>query len=72
MGQIGITEAQAVQASDRPGSHGEDIAVDPAYPGSGSLVRFERTGVIVAFDLERARQAVTDVHQARVFLTGPY
>ena len=61
-----IAEAQRVEDRDRPGAHREDVAQDPADAGRGALVRLDRRGVVVRFDLERDAQAVADVDDAGV------
>ena len=47
---------------------GEDVAIDTAHTRCCTLVWFNGARVIVAFDLERACPAVTDVDQSGVLL----
>ena len=63
-------EPERVQAKLRPSAHGENVANDPANPGSCALERFDRAGVIVTFHFERDGPAVADIDHAGVFLTG--
>ncbi len=62
-------EAKAVEERDRPGSHSDDVAQDPAHPGRRSLERLHGGGVVVALDLEADGLAVAEVDHAGV-LTG--
>ena len=70
VGQVRIAEAQAVEGSDGPGSHGEDVAVYPADPGGRSLVGLNGGGVIMAFDLEGTGQASPNIDETGVFFPG--
>ena len=51
---------------DRPRSHGDDVAEDPADPGRRALERLDGGRVVVAFDLERDGQSVPEVEHAGV------
>jgi hypothetical protein len=48
-----IPEPQRVHDGDRPRTHREDVAQDPADPGGRALVRLDVARVVVGFDLER-------------------
>ena len=63
---VELAEAQRVEDRDRPRSHGDDVAQDPADAGRGALERLHRRGVVVALDLERDGDPVADVDHARV------
>ncbi len=65
-----IAEAKRVEAGDRPRAHGEDVAQNAADAGRGPLIGLDEGGVIVAFHLEDAGEAVADVDDAGV-LAGP-
>jgi hypothetical protein len=65
-----LSKAKGIERCDGTGTHREDVAVDPAYTGSGTLERLDRGGMIVGLDLEYDTQSVTDVHQPGIFLTG--
>ena len=69
LGRVERAEAQAVAEGDRAGAHREDVADDATDAGGGTLVRLDRTGVVVRLDLEDHREPVTDVERAGV-LTG--
>ena len=62
----GLTEAQRVEHRDRAGADREDVAQDATDAGGGALKRLDRARVVVGLDLERAHQAVADVHCAGV------
>jgi hypothetical protein len=55
-----VTEAKRVEDGDGPRAHREDIAQDAADAGRRALVRLDRRGVVVRFDLERDCQPVPD------------
>ena len=63
-----VTEAKAVQLGNGTRTHGEDVAVDAADTGGRSLVGLQRTRVVVALNLERATEAIADVHDAGILL----
>ena len=60
-------EAQRVQAKLRARAHRENIANDSADAGGRALEWFDRARMIVDFDLERDRPAITDIDDAGVF-----
>jgi len=68
LGVLEVPEAEGVELGNGPGAHGEDVAVDAAHAGGRSLVGLERTGVVVALDLESTPDAVADVDDAGVLL----
>ena len=59
-------QAQRVKHRDRPGSHREDVAQDPADAGRCALHGLDRRGVVVALDLERDAEPVAHVDHAGV------
>ena len=61
-----LAEAEPVEEGDGPRAHGDDVAEDPADAGGGALERLDRRGVVVALDLERDRDPVTEIEHARV------
>ena len=66
LGVRGRTEAEQVQAGDRPRAHGEDVAEDAADTGRRALIGFDEGWVVVALHLENAGLAVADVDDAGV------
>jgi hypothetical protein len=60
------SETEPVHQRDRPGTHRDHVAQDPADPGRRPLERLDRGGVVVALDLERDRLAVAEVEHAGV------
>ena len=62
----GLGEPQPVEQRDGARAHGDDVAKDPADSRCGALKRLHRGGVVVALDLERDREAVAEVEDARV------
>ena len=66
VGCIGRTEAQWVHDCHRSGTHGDDVADDPAHAGSRTLVGLNETRVVVGFNFEGDGQAVADIHHACV------
>ena len=65
---VEVTEAQRIQLGNGARAHGKDVAVDATNTGRRSLVRLEGTRVVVTLNLERTTDAITDVHNAGVFL----
>src|SRR5205085_6052262 len=61
-----LAEAEAVEERDRPRTHRDDVAKDPADTGRGALERLDGGRVVVALDLEGHRLTVTEVDHARV------
>ena len=68
LGVVEVTKAQRIQLGNGTRAHGKDVAVDAPHTGRRSLVGLEGTRVVVALDLERTTDAITDVHNAGVFL----
>jgi hypothetical protein len=65
----GIGEAKTVEDRDRPGTHRDDVAEDPADAGRRALEGLDRRRVVVRLDLERDCIAAAEVDHAGV-LTG--
>ncbi len=63
-------EAERVQQGDRARAHREDVADDAADAGGRALVRLDRRGVVVRFDLHDDAEAVADLDCAGVFLAA--
>ena len=63
-------EAEPVEQRDRPRTHRRDVPQDPADAGRRALERLDGGRVVVALDLERDGQPVTEIEDARV-LTRP-
>ena len=63
---VELAEAQRVEHGDRPRADGEDVAQDPADARGGALERLDRARVVVRLHLERHREPVAHVHDARV------
>src|SRR5207302_9714848 len=60
------TETQRVEDGDRPCSHREDVAQDPADSGGRPLVGFDGGGMIVRLDLEDDGQPIADIDGAGI------
>ena len=63
---VGRAEAEPVEERHRPGAHRRDVAQDPAHAGRGALEGLDGRGVVVALDLERHREPVAEIDDARV------
>ena len=59
-------EAQAVEESDRPRAHRDDVPEDPADAGRRALERLDGRGMVVALHLEGDRLALAEVDDACV------
>ena len=59
--RVAVREAQAVEQGDRPRTHRDDVAEDPADTGRGALERLDRRRVVVALDLEADGLAVPEI-----------
>jgi hypothetical protein len=59
-------EPEPVEQRDRPRSHRDDVAQDPADPGRRALERLDRGRMVVRLDLERDREPVAEIEDARV------
>ncbi len=59
-------EAQRVEQRDRPRTHREDVADDPAHTGGRSLIGLDEGRMIVRLDLEHGCEAAADIHRAGV------
>ena len=68
--EVGLAEPEPVEERDRPRSHRDHVAQDPADARRRALERLDRGRVVVRLDLERDRGAVAEVEHARV-LAGP-
>ena len=66
---VRLREPQAVEDRDRPGSHGDDVAQDPAHTRRRPLERLDRGWMVVGLDLERHRLAFAEIDDAGI-LTG--
>src|SRR5918996_1349861 len=64
------TESQRVHKRDRPSTHREDVAHDPAHAGGCAVHRFDERRVVVRLDLPRNGYARCDLNNARA-LTRP-
>jgi hypothetical protein len=62
-----LAEAQPVEQRDRPRSHGDDVAQDPAHACRRALERLDRGRVVVALDLEGDRLPLAEVEHAGIF-----
>ena len=63
---IRLGEAQAVEKRHGPRTHRDDVAQDPSDARRGALERLDGGRVVVALDLERDREAVSEVEHAGV------
>ena len=59
-------EAQGVEERDGSGAHRDDVAEDAADPGRRALEGLDGRRVVVALDLEGAREPVAEVDDAGV------
>ena len=59
-------KAQAVEVPHGARAHGEDIAQDASDTRRSALIRFDIRGVVVRLHLEHGREAIADIHRARV------
>jgi hypothetical protein len=66
---VGFRKTQSVENRDRPRTHGDDVAQDPADARGRSLERLDRRGVVVRLDLEGDGLVLAEVDHAGV-LTG--
>ena len=64
--KVGLAEPEPVEERDRPRSHRDHVAQDPADPRRGALERLDGGRVVVRLDLERDRGAVAEVEHAGV------
>src|SRR5680860_620709 len=60
-------KAQRIENGYRSGAHGENVANNSAHARSGPLIWFDGAWMIVGFNLEHSRQAMTNVDRARIF-----
>jgi hypothetical protein len=63
---VRLGETESVEERNRSGAHRDDVAQDPADTCRRALERLDRRGVVVALDLERDRETVAQVEDARV------
>ncbi len=61
-----VAEPQRIHQKDRPRAHRENIAKDPANARRRALEGLNGGRMIVAFDLETDREAVTDINDPRI------
>src|SRR5699024_7385316 len=66
VGVVDHAEPELVHDRDRPGTHRDDVAHDPADASGRALVGLDVTGVVVGLDLERDGVSGADVDDARV------
>lgn len=66
VGVVGGTEPQRVHDGNRAGTHGEDVADDPADAGGRALVGLDVRGVVVGLHLERDGVTLADVDDTGV------
>ena len=69
---IQLAKAQGVDRAHRARAHGENIADNPAHTCGRPLEWLHRAGMIMALDLERNRQIIANIENARIFLAGSY
>jgi hypothetical protein len=65
-GEVLGAEAEAVEQCNRARAHGDDVTQDPAHARGRALEGLDGGRVVVTLDLERTRQAVTQLDDARV------
>ncbi len=58
---VGRPEEERIHHRERPGTHGEDVAQDPAHAGGGTLIGLDGGRVVVALDPDGDRDAVAGV-----------
>ena len=64
--RIGGSEAKRIHHRERTCTHRQDVANNAAHAGRRSLIRLHVRRVVVAFDFERHRPAISDVDDACV------
>ena len=62
----GSAKRKPVEQRDRARAHRDDVAEDPPDSRRGALKGLHRRGVVVALDLERNGEPVSEVEDARV------
>ena len=67
VGVIERSKAKSIHDRNRPGTHGDNVADNSPDPGCRALKGLNKARVVVAFDLEGDRPALTDIDDARVF-----
>ena len=68
--EVRLAEPEPVEERDRPRSHRDHVAQDPADAGRRALERLDGGRMVVRLDLERDRRAVAEIEHAGV-LTRP-
>ena len=61
---VGRPEEQRIHHGERAGTHGEDVAQDPAHPGRRALIRLDGRRMVVALDPDGDGDAVSGVDDA--------
>jgi hypothetical protein len=64
--EVGLAEPEPVEERDRPGTHRDHVAQDPADARRRTLERLDRGWVVVRLDLERDRSPVAEVEDSGV------
>ncbi len=79
VGRVGVAEPERVEDCDRPGTHSQDVADNPADASRRTLVGLDETRMIMRFDLKCDGQTLTDsdhpgvlAHADEHALTGGY
>ena len=67
VGVVKRPEAKGIHDRYWPGSHRNDVANNASHPGCRPLKGLNEARVVMAFDLEGDRPALTHVDDARVF-----
>ena len=63
-------EPKGIETKLRPRPHRKNVTNDSAHARRCALEWFDRTGMIVRFDLESDCPAVADIHHASILFTG--
>jgi len=61
------TEAQRIEDSYRPGSHGENIPQNSTHTGGCTLIGLDIRRMIMRLNLKNDGQPIADVHHASIF-----
>src|SRR5262249_15604725 len=60
-------KTERIQNRNGPRAHREDVAENATHSGRRALKRFDKTGMIVRFNLESDDVSAADIDDARIF-----
>ena len=67
LGMFRLSESEAVELSNGPCAHGEDVSVDSPNPCCCPLVGLDRGGMVMGFNFEGTGKSIAYIHQACIF-----